>query len=238
MNFLVSVISVAMLVPPLDAWTKSPTGNLLEGYRGFGCGMLHRGNRSECWVVTEGDGVRPAELYQASYGVIHAELLTRYERHPLTASRGIKVWCKDLEPFMMRFRRCRVSKPLMYPDGGVSVNYHDKPLRLISGRLSEGRLEFAEESTKNAMSVKCTNFPDFWVREAPMCKIFNARVARTAGLAAREPMRRVYTYLADGTLVKVNRSTRNSIQVRCANISPFSVKPTLRAPRRPLNLLQ
>ena len=233
-----TIITLAILMPSLAARTKSPPGNLLEGYTGFGCGLLHQGNRSECWVVIDGDGIRPAELYQASYGAIHTELLSRYERRPMTGSRGIRVWCKDLEPFRVRLRRCQVSKALRYPDGGMSVNYHDTLLHHISGRLSEGRMEFAEESTKDAMNVKCTNFPDFWVRKAPMCKIVNARLARTVGLASREPMRRVYTHLAEGTLVKVNISTKNSIPVICPNISPFWVKPPLHAPRRPLNLLE
>lgn len=67
-----SIITLATLVLSLAA------GHTLDGDGRFGCGLLHRGNRSECWVVVRGDNVRPDELYQSSYGVVHAELLTRY----------------------------------------------------------------------------------------------------------------------------------------------------------------
>ncbi|MPC22916.1 hypothetical protein E2C01_015944 [Portunus trituberculatus] len=171
-----------------------------DGYRAFGCGLLHRGNRSECWVVTRGDSVRPDELYQSSYGAVHAELLTRYER--VGASRGTQVWCRDMEPFVIRFRTCRVSKLVRYQEGDASVNYLNKPLHDVSDKLSEGRLEFAKESSRNAMTVKCTNFPDFWVRKASLCKVANARLARAAGLATREPLRRILNDLSAGRLVK------------------------------------
>ena len=225
------IITLAILMPLLAIWPRHSAGDTLEGYRGFGCGLLHRGNRSECWVVTRGDGVRPDELYQSSYGAVHAELLTRYER--VGASRGTQVWCRDMEPFVIRFRTCRVSKLLRYQDGGASVNYLNKPMHYVSAKLSEGRLEFAKESSRNAMAVKCTNFPDFWVRKALVCKVANARPARIAGLSTREPLRRILNDLSAGRLVKVNRSAQYSIHVTCPGISSFWVQQISLVPPNP-----
>lgn len=139
-----------------------------------------------------------------------------------------------MQPFVIRFRRCRVSKLLRCLEGGASVNYLNKPLHYFSSKLSVGRLEFAKESSRNAMTVKCTNFPDFWVRKAPVCKVANTRPARAAGLAPKEPLRRILNDLSAGKLVKVNRSAQWSVYVTCPNLpSSFWVQQSPRVPPAP-----
>lgn len=223
MATLLSLLGVAWVLL-VSGWATQPQGHT-AGFTGFGCGLLHLGNRCDCLVVTEGDGVRPAEVYKASYGVIHAELLSRYERVPLRASKGIKVRCRDLEPFTMKFRTCRLSEVLRYP-GGESINQRSETLHRIAGKLSEGRLEFVKESAENAMTVRCVGLPEFWVKAGKMCRLRNAKMRRIAGLAKEEPLKRIYRLLLDGKLEKVNSLLPSAILVRCAGVLPLLVQPT------------
>lgn len=224
--FSIIVLAWVLLV---SGWDKTPGGHA-GGFTGFGCGLLHLGNRSECLVVSAGDGVRPAEMFQASYGAIHAELLSRYERVPLTVTNGIKVSCRGLEPFKMRFRTCQVSKLLRHP-GGEEVNQRSEKLHNIAEKISEGRLEFVKESAENATKVRCVGLPEFWVKEAPMCRIRNSKMRRIAGLVKEEPLKRIYIYLLDGTLEKVNSLLPSAIPVKCEGVLSFLVQPTARARR-------
>lgn len=165
------------------------------------------------------------------YGAIHAELLTRYERAPLTASNGIKVSCRGLEPFKMRFRTCRVSKLLRYP-GGEEVNQRSEKLHRIAWKISEGRLEFVKESAQNVTKVRCAGLPEFWVKDAPMCRIRNPKMRRIAGLGKVEPLRRIYGHLLDGTLEKVNSLLPSAMPVKCDGVLPFLVQPSAPVRRR------